>query len=167
MPHLIWMDMRMPVMDGYEATKRIKALPSPPIIVALTASSFEEERAHILAVGCDDFVKKPFREGEIFALLRKHLGVRFISREPEKLSTSPVSSIQDQALLQRISHLPTDLIERFRQAVDHIELDETMAAIEIIRTHDAPLADILGQLVKFYRFDILQQALEEMQGDTP
>jgi len=50
-PHLIWMDMRMPVMDGYEATRRIKATPQgqQTIIVALTASAFEDERERVLA----------------------------------------------------------------------------------------------------------------------
>jgi PAS domain S-box-containing protein len=66
-PHLIWMDMRMPVMNGYEATQHIKASPGGQNtkILALTASSFEEERARILEAGCDDFLRKPFRETDI------------------------------------------------------------------------------------------------------
>jgi CheY-like chemotaxis protein len=62
-PHLIWMDLRMPVMDGYEATRQIKALSKeePPIIIALTGSAFEEERFTALAKGFDDFMRKPFR----------------------------------------------------------------------------------------------------------
>ena len=69
-PDLIWMDMRMPIMDGYEATRQIKAHPSgkKPIIIALTATAFEEERGKILDVGCDDFVRKPFKEEDIFGV---------------------------------------------------------------------------------------------------
>ena len=70
-PHLVWMDMRMPVLDGYAATRLIKDRARPPgrtaIIVALTASAFEEDRDAILAAGCDDFVRKPFRENEGFS----------------------------------------------------------------------------------------------------
>lgn len=79
-PHLIWMDMRMPVMDGYEATKQIKAAPKGQamIVVALTVSAFEEGRALILSTGCDDFVRKPYQEHDIFDKLAKHLGVRYI-----------------------------------------------------------------------------------------
>lgn len=66
-PHLIWMDMRMPVMDGYEATQHIKAHKGQAtVIIALTASALDEERAQILAAGCDDFVRKPFLEDTIF-----------------------------------------------------------------------------------------------------
>ena len=78
-PHLIWMDMRMPVMDGYEATQRIKATlrGQATVIIALTASAFEHDRSLVLAAGCNDFVRKPFRESEIFGKMAEHLGVRF------------------------------------------------------------------------------------------
>ena len=77
-PHLIWMDMRMPVMDGREATRRIKATAQgqATIIIGVSASVLTEQRALMLADGCDDFVRKPFREDEIVGRLVKHLGVR-------------------------------------------------------------------------------------------
>jgi CheY-like chemotaxis protein len=67
-PHFIWMDMRMPVMDGYEATRKIRALPCGEAvkIVALTASAFKEQRKSILQAGCDDVVLKPFQAHELF-----------------------------------------------------------------------------------------------------
>ncbi|GBO56677.1 circadian input kinase A [Pseudanabaena sp. lw0831] len=79
-PHLIWMDMRMPVMDGYEATKYIKSTVkgNATAVIALTASVLEEEKAIVLSVGCDDFIRKPFREQIIFDALAKHLGVKYI-----------------------------------------------------------------------------------------
>lgn len=79
-PHLIWMDIRMPIMDGYEATHYIKALPQGHVttVIALTASAFEEQRQQILSAGCDDFVRKPFRVAEVLEKLAKHLGVRYL-----------------------------------------------------------------------------------------
>ncbi|MDH3997841.1 MAG: transporter substrate-binding domain-containing protein, partial [Desulfuromonadales bacterium] len=71
-PHLIWMDMRMPVMDGYEATKLIRALGTAiaqPTIIAVTASVFDENRAAVMAIGCDDIVIKPFQEKAIVEIL--------------------------------------------------------------------------------------------------
>ncbi len=79
-PHLIWMDMRMPVMDGYEATRRIKSTTRgmATIVIALTASALEEDRAVILSEGCDDYLRKPFREEELFDAVARHLGVRYV-----------------------------------------------------------------------------------------
>ncbi|OKH43055.1 PAS sensor protein [Calothrix sp. HK-06] len=79
-PHLIWMDMRMPVMDGYEATKRIKSTTKgqATAIIALTASVLEETKTVILSAGCDDFVRKPFQEQILFDIIAKHLGVSYI-----------------------------------------------------------------------------------------
>src|SRR5919202_3313308 len=89
-PHLIWMDMRMPVMDGYEATKRIKSTTKGQAraVIALTASVWEEEKAVILSVGCDDFVRKPFHKETLFDIMAKHLGVRYIYQEQEPPSHS-------------------------------------------------------------------------------
>ena len=71
-PHLIWMDIRMPVMNGLEATRRIKGNEAgvDTKIVALTAHALEEERIEILEAGCDDFIRKPYRASEIFDALR-------------------------------------------------------------------------------------------------
>lgn len=81
-PHLIWMDMRMPEIDGYEATKIIRQLSQkqniPIIIIALTASVFEQERAEIKAVGCDDMVHKPLQPQIIFDKLAEFLQVRYL-----------------------------------------------------------------------------------------
>ncbi len=67
-PHLIWMDMRMPVMDGYEATRTIKGTTRghATVIIALTASALEEDRVVILSEGCDAYIRKPFRQEEIY-----------------------------------------------------------------------------------------------------
>ena len=88
LPHLILMDMRMPVMDGYEATKVIKNYPEGEAteIIALTASAFEEERSLILSAGCDDFLCKPFYASELLEKIAEYLGVNYVYEE-ECLST--------------------------------------------------------------------------------
>ena len=86
-PHLIWMDLQMPVMDGYTATKEIKSNPRGQEIpiIAVTASIYEEERSQILAAGCDDLVRKPFQEEQIFKMLAEYLNARFEYVEIESL----------------------------------------------------------------------------------
>ncbi|MDY7012210.1 MAG: GAF domain-containing protein [Cyanobacteriota bacterium] len=79
LPHLIWMDLRMPVMDGYAATREIKRRwgESAPIIIALTANAFEEERQEVLTLGCDDFIRKPCQEEIVLAKIAEHLKIKY------------------------------------------------------------------------------------------
>ena len=93
-PHLILMDMRMPVLDGHEATRRIKAtaLGQATIIVALTAGAFDDEREQARLDGCDDFLSKPFHPNDVAELLAKHLGVRFIYRSGTGPLVPPTAS---------------------------------------------------------------------------
>ncbi len=79
-PDMIFMDIRMPIMDGLEAARRIKATDAGTHtkIIAVTAQVFEEERTQIMEVGCDDFIRKPYRYTEIFETLSLHLGLKFI-----------------------------------------------------------------------------------------
>jgi PAS domain S-box-containing protein len=88
-PHLIWMDLRMPIMDGYTTTKHIRAKGSKTTIIALTADIREDNRATVLAAGCDDFYTKPFAEQTIFAALSQHLGVSYIYAEEPTVSLEP------------------------------------------------------------------------------
>ncbi|HEY9877994.1 MAG TPA: response regulator [Leptolyngbyaceae cyanobacterium] len=80
-PHLIWLDMRMPGMDGCAVTRQIRQLKNYstiPKIIALTANAFEEDRLAALAAGCDDFVRKPIREELLFEKMSEHLGVTYV-----------------------------------------------------------------------------------------
>jgi two-component system, cell cycle response regulator DivK len=74
-PDLILMDIQLPIMDGYEATRRIKADPTltdvPVIAVTSYALSGDEEKAR--AAGCDDFVPKPYSPRQLLAKIRQYL----------------------------------------------------------------------------------------------
>lgn len=85
-PALVFMDRRLPDIDGLEATRAIRALPGGDVtkIVMLTASAFEDHRQEVLDAGCDDFVRKPCDVEDLFAAVEKHLGVRV--REPSSPS---------------------------------------------------------------------------------
>jgi Amt family ammonium transporter len=88
-PHFIWMDVRMPVMDGLEATRRIKETEAGKSthIVAITAHALEEEQAKILSAGCDDIVCKPFPLNQIFEVMSKHLRLKYVHTDSRKGST--------------------------------------------------------------------------------
>ena len=75
-PDLILMDLSLPVVDGWEAARRIKADPALAQIpvIALTAHAMSGDEAKALASGCDEYLTKPIDEGRLFALIRRHAG---------------------------------------------------------------------------------------------
>jgi CheY-like chemotaxis protein len=172
-PHLIWMDMRMPVMDGYEATKRIKATTKgqATVVVALTASAFEEDRAMILSGGCDDFVRKPFREEEIFDTLAKHLGVRFVydveDAQPAGAAAQPEDAVlpADSLTPEALMSLPADWVGDLHQAAIQLDADVILDLLDQIREQNASLANALASLVHDFRFDIILALTESLEDE--
>ncbi|HBB33709.1 MAG TPA: PAS domain S-box protein [Cyanobacteria bacterium UBA8803] len=190
-PHLIWMDMRMPLMDGYEATRQIKqrqreedgeSLPShqsissstqdrvstpKTIIIALTASAFEEQRANILAAGCDDFVRKPFREQTIFEKMAEYLGVEYVytqeQENTEKEDSSRQLGTEKQPNLCDLTIMPAEWRTELYQAALEVDADKITQLIEqISQTHRA-LAEVLTELVRNFGFDEILELLEQGQ----
>lgn len=155
-PDFIWMDMRMPVMDGYEATRRIRALPGGRVvkIAALTASAFREDREGILAAGCDDVLAKPIDEERLYEIMERLLGVRFLYASPDEGSANAVSAPD-------LSNLPAELRRELTHAARQLDVEATAAAIERIRAIDAGLADQLAALARLFRFDRIAALSEE------
>jgi CheY-like chemotaxis protein len=93
-PNFIWMDWRLPGMDGLETTRQIRVLNGgrDVKIVALTAFAFTEQLNEALAAGVDDFVRKPFQAEEIFNCLTRHLGVRYLCTEEVSASAPEAAS---------------------------------------------------------------------------
>src|SRR5688572_28956886 len=90
-PHLILMDFRMPVMDGHEAIRRIRAMAgglagerrggTDVKVIAVTASAMDENRQELMDIGADDFISKPFRDADLFQKIHAHLGVEYVYAE--------------------------------------------------------------------------------------
>lgn len=162
-PHLIWMDMRMPVLDGYEATRRIKASTQgqAAVVIALTASAFEEQRAVVLSAGCDDFVRKPFQDTEIFEKMAKHLGVRYLytDEQPEaKATTSPA-----KLNLADLAELPAVWVTELHAAASKAQTKRIEELLKQIRPDHPPLAEAIQGMVAQFRFDEIMR-LTEISG---
>lgn len=140
-PHLIWMDVIMPIMDGYEATQHIKQTPKgqKTVIIALTANAFEEQQEAILKAGCDDFLPKPFQREVLLEKIAHHLGVRYVYEQqgtpnlcqsptplqpmaPKALTVMPVSWVTQlhQAALYADDELMKQLIEQIPLEYDSL-----------------------------------------------
>ncbi len=183
-PHLIWMDMHLPVLNGYEATQQIRDMEqqrngqftnldrtttdsaaqsstsqsSTTIIIALTASAFEEDRTRVLASGCNDFVRKPFREDILLGKIRDYLGVQFVYSEQEShRKQPPLLNDQDHPSIQAKlrNSMPTAWFEQFYQAANLGSDQRLLHLIEQIPETHAAVALMLTDLVNDFRFDYL------------
>jgi PAS domain S-box-containing protein len=154
-PHLIWMDLRMPVMDGYEATRQIKSQPQgrETVILALTASAFEEERAIAIAAGCDDFIRKPFREEELFEKMAQYLGVRY-RYESIVPTIAPAATSADLTTgLLLLEQMPAQWRSQLHQAATQVDAEQIVLLIDLIPPEYSPLALAIVDLMNHYRFD--------------
>ena len=168
-PQLIWMDIRMPNLDGREATRRIKTAPggAETKIVALTASSFEEERAEILAAGCDDFLRKPYRAATLLGLLEKHLGARYLRGEA---GAATERAPDDDALADALRPLPDELLARLAAAAVRAEMGEIDRLIGEVAGRNPPAAARLRALADDFDYasiaDWAQEGRREPSDDS-
>lgn len=163
-PHLIFMDMRMPVMDGFEATRRIKKMPTKfsPVIIALTASAFADSRAQMLAAGCDDVIAKPFHRNDLLLVPEKYLGVRYLYEGQANiqpiLTDAPVSTaVAEDAL----AALPPDLLAALKQSAAQADFDVLYDLMAPVRATNPALADRLTQLVHDFDYGTILAMIEE------
>jgi len=166
-PHLAWMDMRMPVLDGYEATKRIRAIDADRdaetgTIIAVTASMFEEERAIVMNAGCNDFLRKPFRDEAIFEMLVKHLDVRFVYEEmAEAFEVDERISLTARDL----ESLSDTEVECLYDAIVASDLEAIARAIDQIAVHHSSIAEALKRSLDRFEYECVLALLSG--GDRP
>jgi len=163
-PHLVWMDIRMPVMNGMEATRRIKETEAGAHtkIVALTAHALEDERREILESGCDDFIRKPYRDAEIFEALAKHLGVRFQYDKAQERKKVCNETALDVTMLKKLSPA---LQEELRDAVVLLDKQRCLKAAGMISESSHTLGEQLRCMVENMRFKEILTALDKFAGE--
>jgi CheY-like chemotaxis protein len=162
-PGLILMDVHMPVMDGLEATRRIKTNPrgKETVIICLTASAMDDQRLTALQSGADDFITKPCDEYELLEKMRVHLNIAYDYEEMtgnESESAGGVSALRAEKLRQ----LPQGLIEELRNATltGNKNLMDNLI-LKVGATGQAGSAQALQKLADHYEYDALIQLLEK------
>jgi PAS domain S-box-containing protein len=163
-PQLVLMDIDMPVMDGLAATAAIRReAGSSPIIVAVTAAAFDEDRKRMLAAGCDEVVRKPYREEELFELMERLLGVRFVRTEAAPGGSGPY--LDDREIADRLAAVPA---ERRRQLRGHLMTGDMPAALLAIDgLEDAGLAGRLRALAAEFAVERMLALLADAPGSKP
>jgi signal transduction histidine kinase len=174
-PHLIWMDLRMPVMDGYEATRRIRVMQSklqePHAsafackIIAISASVIDESETTIRLAGCNDFVRKPFVADTIFAKMATHLNLTYLYADaPSAPATHDSTSVGDSAMPPQVSaemldraiaNLPPTWKTDLHQAAQDLCAEPCVALINQLPPDHATLSQTLLDWVENFRFDLI------------
>ncbi|MDZ8263055.1 PAS domain S-box protein [Nostoc sp. ChiQUE01b] len=174
-PHLILMDMRMPIMDGYEATKFIKTREETSIqntesqisnwktiIIALTANAFEEQREAIIKAGCDDYINKPFREELLLEKLSEYLGVQYIYQEESYQLTNlkqqrskSILTLTD--LVNLLSEMSPEWVKQLYTAAAQCSDDLILELIEQIPSENAVLQNFIKNLAHDFQFEKIME----------
>jgi ligand-binding sensor domain-containing protein/signal transduction histidine kinase/CheY-like chemotaxis protein len=171
LPNIVLMDLQMPVMNGYEAAKQIRAKEeanqlSPCLIIAFTASVFDHTKESLLSNGINDIVVKPFREIEVLEKFTKHLSIKFKFEATEEVNLNnknlPQEMKEDLFTKERFLALPKTLIDRLEHAL--VVGDNKMAQqiIEEVAAQDKGLADKMNKMVKNLQIDELLNILDDL-----
>jgi PAS domain S-box-containing protein len=152
-PHVVLMDMRMPNMDGYEATRRLKATEAGRAtpIIAVTASAFAEAEQAIRNAGVDAYIRKPFREESLFAALAECLDLQYVYDDEEAVAVPDTGPLSPEAA----ADLPGELVARLRTATITGDRVHLLALLDEVAEHDAPLAAALRDMASKYAYEKL------------
>jgi DNA-binding response OmpR family regulator len=154
-PHAILMDLCMPHMDGFETTHKIKQSErgrNTPVI-AVTASTFEEDRRRAFDGSMDDFVGKPFHEIELLEILRDHLQVEYLYVEDLR-TPAPVALPLGMASWQpsALSNAPAKLLDELRSATVAAEYDRALELVGDLGATAPAAAEELRRLVRTFDY---------------
>jgi signal transduction histidine kinase/DNA-binding response OmpR family regulator len=155
-PDLILMDMRMPVMDGYQATRAIRSLLGGDQfpIFALTASAFEEDKEQVLAAGCDLVLSKPIEAQRLFEVIGRALGLRF---EYVEANSEVVPAIAD------LTSLPSEFRYELTQAAITLDKDGLQNIVNRLRLEYPGESELIANLAENFRFDRIQEILRKAE----
>ncbi len=169
-PELIWMDLRMPVMDGHEACRVIREKAASagrafPPIIAISASSMDGGREGGKDVGFASYVGKPFREGELYEVMERHLPIRFEYAEAFSVPAAPDAEASDgETVAIQLARVDPALVRALGATAMVADFDGARSAIEQIRPAHPALAARLLEFLEEYRFDTLQELVAEKEA---
>lgn len=165
-PDLILMDLRMPVLDGYEATRMIKFSErgkNTPII-ALTASAFEEEKTRAKAVGVQGYIRKPFRESELFDMIADLLKIEYLYDTDDIDNIQENTTQSEETILEFINQVPAPIIKKLLSTIKIADVDGFIDTVERIKFIEPKLTNYLIKLANNYEYDKIENILNKYEG---
>lgn len=182
-PHLVFMDMRMPIVDGYEATRRIREIERiekkleekhnlsrviqdksfQTIIIALTASTFEEQQDHFIKIGCNAFIGKPVSETLLYEQMARYLDVKYISTSTSCIKHKQENKPQEASLEltpEQLITMSSEWIDKLHYAAISLNDQSITELIKDIPETQNLLAETLTNLVDNFRLDIIAKCID-------
>ncbi|HWA72974.1 MAG TPA: ATP-binding protein [Polyangiaceae bacterium] len=156
-PDLVFMDVKMPVMNGVEATRLIRATPrgKDVPIVMLSASVFQEDRTSVLSTGANEFIAKPFREAAIWRALEQHLGLELLRRPrelPQKNDSLPPTR-------EAVAALGNETVSALREAVELGYVGRVPSLLASVPAEHRRTAESLAKLAENLELEALLRVL--------
>ena len=160
-PDLVLMDLRMPGMGGLEGIRRLRQGGSKAALVSVTASGLADAENEARAAGVDAFVRKPYREGELLAIIGERLGARYVYGSPRpRPSTGAASGAAGRSTLaQRLSGLPPALIDQLREAAIEGRARRLEWLADQVEQHSPDASAEVRGLARDFQYDVLVSAL--------
>ncbi|BAZ15881.1 multi-sensor hybrid histidine kinase [Calothrix sp. NIES-4071] len=165
-PNLILMDLRMPTMDGYAATREIKLRAQKyfplnrTVIIALTANVFSEQRHAMKEAGCDDFIDKPFREQFLLEKIKQHLNVEYIYQDATNLHSEEAAhpdTLSDAQVVKILSKQPNEWVEQLYNFAASCSDNLILALLQQMPVPHIGLNDFLQNLAQSYYFEKIME----------
>jgi CheY-like chemotaxis protein len=152
-PDIVFMDLHMPKMDGLTATRHIKTTEKgrQTPIIALIPRTFEQDRQEILSAGCDDYLRKPVDEQQLFNLMGKRLGLTFIRDSSSPPASPPPNGAA--IAMDAMADLPTSILAEIRKAALDLDLERVKACLDQIQASHPALRSSLSRLSSEFRFE--------------
>ena len=158
-PHLVLLDMKMPIMDGYEASTHFKQDPelSKIPVIAVTASALKSDEVEIKKT-CNAYLRKPLRRYDLIRVTMDFLP--HTQRGVAKGDAATATALTTDNFSQRVANLPATLVQRLIAAAPLADMLEIQQALEEIQTLDPALAQSLRRFASRFDYDGLVQALK-------
>jgi len=159
-PDLIFMDVRMPVMDGKEATKHIRRLEAGKTvkIVGVSAHVFSDDIQNTMATGMDDFIKKPFLFSDIYSCLQKHLQVNYLFHHYPELSQNDYTPLT----VEMMKTLDEPTLLELRQYIQNLNSEKLFEVIKRIALYDNELSMVLNTYISNLKYTELFRAINQV-----
>jgi len=177
-PQLILMDIRMPVMDGLEATGLIKSLPqgADTVIIAVTASALDAQRKEAVACGVDDFISKPFKQNALLTLIARHLQLAYEYERPVAHPTEQPAQGSLDHQQQSLKILIVDDVVANRMLLRKIltkqrhecrEAEDGVEALALIASWKPQLVLLDAHMPTLDGYQVLKRLAEQDSPDRP